>query len=69
MMQTDVDHCQIVADSISGRRTTDEQTFASLTILTERLERLKQMGGPLADIDLSPDVRKLARKNRHAVAC
>jgi hypothetical protein len=69
MMQTDVDHCQIVADSISGLRTTDEQTFASLTILTERLERLKRMGGPFADIDLSPDVRKLARKNRHAVAC
>ncbi len=68
-MQTDVDHCQIVADSIVGRRTTDEQTLASLTILTDRLERLKQMGGSFADIALSPDIRKLAKKSRTAVAC
>jgi hypothetical protein len=69
MMQTDVDHCQIVADSIAGRRTTDEQAFASLTILTERLERLKRMGGQFADIDLSPEVKKLAKKSHTAVAC
>ena len=69
MIQTDLNHSQIVADSIAGRRTTDEQTFASLAILTERLERLKQMGGPFADIDLSPAAKKLAGKSRAPVTC
>ena len=44
MIGMDSNNCQIVTDSINGQRETDEQTFASLAILTERLERLKKHG-------------------------
>jgi len=58
------DHCRIVGRSLAGERAVDEQTFASLTILTERLERLRIRGDIFSDIDFSSDVKKLkARKN------
>jgi len=58
------DHFQIVDMSINGSRAVDEQTFASLTILTERLERLRKLDNVFSDIDFSSDVKKLkGRKN------
>ena len=58
------DHCRIVGRSLSGERAVDEQTFASLTILTERLERLRKRGDIFSDVDFSSHVKKLkARKN------
>ena len=58
------DHCRIVSRSLSGERAVDEQTFASLTILTERLERLRKLDNIFSDIDFSSDVKKLkGRKN------
>jgi hypothetical protein len=57
------DHCRIVGRSLSGERAVDEQTFASLTILTERLERLRKCGDIFSDVDFSSHVKKLkARK-------
>jgi hypothetical protein len=58
------DHCRIVGGSLSGERAVDEETFASLTILTERLERLRKLDNVFSDIDFSSDVKKLkGRKN------
>jgi len=58
------DHCRIVGRSLVGERAVDEQTFASLTILTERLERLRKRDDVFSDIDFSSDVKKLkGRKN------
>lgn len=37
----------------------DEQTHASLSVLTERLERLRSHGGLFSAIEFSPHVRKL----------
>ena len=67
MIELDSNHCQTVRDSIAGKRTVDEQTFASLTILTERLERLKKLDNVFGNVVFSPVVKKLARQ-KNAVA-
>jgi len=67
MIELDSNHCQIVRDSIAGKRTVDEQTFASLTILTERLERLKKLDNVFGNVAFSSVVTKLARQ-KNAVA-
>jgi len=67
MIETDLNHCQIVKKSLSGKRTVDEQTFASLTILNERLERLKKLDKSFDGVAFSPAVEKL-KGRRTAVA-
>ena len=66
-MRMETNHFQVVKGSIAGERPVDEQTLASLTILAERLERLKKLDNAFSDIAFSPAVRKLA-KQRNAVA-
>jgi len=69
MIEADWNHCQIVRDSITGERAVDEQAFASLAILTERLERLKKLGKTFSSVTFSPAVKKLKRqKNAIAVS-
>jgi len=53
------DHCEVVKDSMSGKRTIDEQTFASVAILDERLGRVKKLGGCFSGIGFSPAVEQL----------
>ena len=68
MIEVDVNHCQIVKESLAGKRAVDEQTYASLAILTERLERLKKLDKTFSGIAFSPGVEKLAsRKDAVAV--
>jgi len=68
MIGTDSNHCRIVAESLAGKRKVDEQTFASLEILDERLERLKSFGDTFSGVEFSPDAAKLlSRKNVVAI--
>jgi hypothetical protein len=68
MIGMDSDHCQILRESLSGQREINEQTFASLTILTERLERLKKSDKIFDSVTFSAAVKKLkGRKNPIAV--
>ena len=67
MIEVDSNHCQIVAESLAGKRGADEQTFASLTILTERLERLKKLDKAFLNVEFSPDAKKL-QNQRNPVA-
>ncbi len=68
MIEVDSNHCQIVEKSLTGERAVDEQTFASLTILAERLQRLKNLDKIFSSVTFSPDVRELkAGKNAVAV--
>ncbi len=68
MIGTDSNHCRIVAESLAGKRKVDEQTFASLAILDERLERLKSLGETFSGVEFSPDAAKLiSQKNAIAV--
>lgn len=62
MIGTDSNHCRIVAGSLVGEREVDERTFASLAIIGERLERLKQIDETYSGIEFSPDVQKLQRQ-------
>ncbi len=57
------DHCQIVTDSLHGRRAADEQTLASVAVLSERLKRLK-LDERFSAIELSTDVEKLRARPR-----
>ena len=68
MIGTDSNHCRIVAGSLVGEREVDERTFASLTILGERMERLKKIDGTFSGIEFSPAVEKLqGQKNTVAI--
>lgn len=55
-------HCQVVARTLTGQKPIDEQTHASLSVLTGRLERLRSHGGLFSAIEFSPDVQKLKRR-------
>jgi len=59
--------CQIVEQSLNGKRAVDEQTFGSLAILSERLDRLKRLDKGFADIRFSSAVQRLIRQ-KDAVA-
>ena len=64
MIEMDSNHCRIVAKSLAGERDVDEQTFASLAILGERLERLKKIDEAFSNIVFSSAVKKLqSQKN------
>jgi hypothetical protein len=58
-------HCRIVGASLAGERPVDEQAYASVTVLAERLERLKQSSGLFAGIEFSGPAETL---RRHAEA-
>lgn len=58
----DSNHCQIVQKSLSGERAVDEQTFASLAVLNERMERLKERGMDFSNVRFSDVAKKLAKQ-------
>ena len=59
MLETN--HWQIVAESLNGEREVDEQTFASVAALSERLEQLKRSDIAFSEVEFSPAVRKLQK--------
>ena len=63
MIGTDSNHCRIVAKSLAGDRGVDEQTFASLATLDERLERLKKLDEAFSGITFSRAVEQLRSQN------
>ena len=58
----DFEHCRILKESLAGERAVNEQTFTSISVLGERLERLKKLDGIFEDVAFSPAVRKMARQ-------
>lgn len=69
MIGMDSEHCQIVEKTLAGQREADEKTFASLEILSERLERLNKLGGLFSNIEFSSAVRELAGKKISVAVC
>jgi len=63
MIEMESNHCQVVAESLSGRRSVDERTFASLSVLNERLERLHQLDEVFAGVGFSSSVQELLSRN------
>jgi len=59
MTVADLNHCQIVSKTLTGERTIDEQTFASLAVLSDRLNRLKKLDKVFSRVEFSPHVKRL----------
>ena len=62
MIEEYPNHCEVINDNLSGVRTVDEQTFASLEVLNDRLERVKKLGGRFAGVGLSPAAENLRKQ-------
>ncbi len=60
-----MDHIQILNDSLAGQRDVDEQTHESVAILSDRLETLKAMGDCFEGVEFSSDVAELAEHKSH----
>ena len=60
MLAIETDHLEIINQTISGQRTSDQQVAASLADLTARLEALKQSSSLFAGITFSPHVQSFA---------
>ena len=62
MLTIEMDHCEIVAESLAGARSTDEQTFLSMAVLSDRLEQLRKTHRAFVDIDFSPQAMALTQQ-------
>ena len=60
MFANDSDHFEIINDSLTGAKQVDEETFSSVAVLAERLERLKRKSDLFDDVTFSPQVEELA---------
>jgi len=67
MIDLDSEHYRIVEQSLCGQRSIDEHTFASLAILGERLDRVKELGGMFEHVRFSPAAKKL-KQQKNVVA-
>jgi hypothetical protein len=67
MLELYPDHCEVVTNSLKGTRAIDEQTFASLEVLNDRLERVKKLGGKFANVEFSPAVENLRKQSSRLV--
>jgi hypothetical protein len=62
MFTIEHDHCEIVRDSLAGKRAIDEQTFASINILGERLQNVYKQHRTFIDIEFSPHIQALVEQ-------
>jgi len=61
-------HFQIVEQAVKGERELDEQTFASMEILDERLKRLKAQDEAFSNVEFSPEVQRLKERKKPVAA-
>ena len=61
------DHCEVVKETLSGKRTVDEQTVAAVAVLNDRLERVKKLGSGFSRIEFSPAVSRLKNHSNRIV--
>jgi len=69
MSEKDLHDFEIVGDGLCGQRAVDEQTFASVSILAERLERVRSLGKGFSEICFSPAVEELEKQKSAAALC
>ncbi|MFC1737529.1 hypothetical protein ACFL1G_00575 [Planctomycetota bacterium] len=69
MNGADSNHCRIVEGSLNGSREVDEQTFASLAVLGERLERLHKDYKIFGEVGFSPAVKELKNRKKAVAIC
>ena len=56
----ETDHFGTINACLQGHQGADDRTLASIAILSDRLERLKQSHGMFAGISFSPEVNRLS---------
>ena len=59
MIEGDSNHYRIVMESLTELRDVDEQTFDSVSCLSERLKNLKMLEGAFSQVEFSPAVKEL----------
>jgi hypothetical protein len=69
MIGTDSVNFELLRETLQGQRPADEQTFDSIAVLAERLERLKQLDKSFADVSFSPAMQKLAKQEKSFIVC
>jgi len=69
MIGTDSVNFELLRETIQGQRPADEQTFDSIAVLAERLERLRQLDKSFANVSFSPDVQRLAKQEKSFIVC
>jgi hypothetical protein len=62
MVQMESDHWRVLKEALSSDCPIDEQTLASLSILTEQMERVRRSHPLLAAVGFSPSVKELSRR-------
>jgi hypothetical protein len=60
MLESECNHFEIVNESLSGDGPIDEDTFSSIAVLAERLERLKKTDVLFDKVGFSEQVEELA---------
>ncbi len=60
MFTAQSDYFKTVKETLAGKRPLDEETFSSVAVLAERLERLRKNYPMLADVTFSDHVQELA---------
>ncbi len=58
-MYRDIEHCTTVQESLAGIRPADEQTFASIAVLADRLRAVQKLHPCLMNVEFSPHVQAL----------
>ncbi len=66
MIGTQTDHFEVVSQNLSGHKRADERTLSSAAILSERLQRVRQLDPMFAGISFSPEMRELAETSAAA---
>ena len=69
MSEKDLHVFEIAREGLCGQSAVDEQTFASVSILAERLERVKNLGKGFSGICFSPAMEELAKQRSVAALC
>ena len=59
MLENEGNHFKVITDSLSGGRPTDEETFSSIAVLAQRLDRLKKTNAIFDDVAFSEQVEEL----------
>ena len=69
MLGTECNHFKLITESLAGDRPTDEDTFSSIAVLAERLQRLKKSNALFNDVGFSEFVEDLALTEMISAIC
>lgn len=69
MIELGTNHCQVVKDALKGKRTVDEQTLDSISVLGHQLEKLKQADKMFTNVEFSSAVQKLLLEEDSMLLC